>query len=151
MSKENLTESEYQSMRGRRLNQEESARFTAEWFRRNPDQNITKRHRHIDFQRIYEDFQASRNGVPAQTLYRRFVEAYGLDENKPYDVGHQKRLQALALNSKMHVALKKRYPMIDWDSYVTGRKRKRRTIEIDDRDLPYIESIKIGGREVKIV
>lgn len=146
-----LSESEYQDMRGRRLNQEESALFTKAWFRRHPDQNITKRHRHPDFQRIYEDFQASRNGVPAQTLYRRFIEAYGLDENKPYDVGHQKRLQALALNSKMHVSLKKQYPRIDWDRLITGkaRERKRTIIEIDLYSLPFIQSI--NGAEVKLV
>lgn len=34
---ENLSESEYQSMRGRLLNQEESAKFTAAWFLRHPE------------------------------------------------------------------------------------------------------------------
>jgi len=120
---------------------------------------MTAHTRHPDFQEIYAGFQRSRNGVPAQMLYSRFIEAYELDDRKPYSVGAQVRLQALALRSSMHLSIKREYPEIDWDQLITGeaklpapKKRKGRTIvEVDLYDLQMIESIIIDGREVKIV
>jgi len=126
---------------------------------------MTAHTRHPDFEEIYAGFQRSRNGIPAQMLYSRFIEAYELDDRKPYSVGAQVRLQALALRSPMHLSIKREYPEIDWDQLITGeaklpapkkvrrapKKRKGRTIEVDLYDLQMIESIIIDGQEVKIV
>jgi len=105
--------------------------------------------RHPDFQRLYQDFIDIRGAADGPTLYHRFLYEYRLDERASYNDVAQTRLREMALKAPTHLAIKKQYPMLDWDSYITGR-RKASHMKIRSDEAVKLRFKNLGRRPIRI-
>jgi len=108
-----------------------------------------QRERHVDFQRILTDFLDLRSGEVGHILYGRFLDHYGLDESQPYEIKAQKRMQKHALRSPTHLRIKRNYPRIDFDRFITGRRKADRVRLRTDHPVK-LRVRNLGGRRLNI-
>jgi len=105
--------------------------------------------RHPDFERFYQDFIEIRGALNGPIMYLQFLEQYGLDERISYSLTAQKRLKEMALKSPKHLSIKKQYPQIDWDRFITGRTRGR-LVKVKTDQPVKLRVRNLGGRPIRV-
>ena len=110
-----------------------------------------KRTRHPDFQRFFDDFIKIRGPLNGPVFYAKFLNAYGLDDSVSYEVTNKARLMEYALNSSKHQSIKRQFPNLDFDSYITGiRTSIGRTLKLRIKHPIKIRLKNLRGRRLKL-